>query len=88
MDHDRFVSKERIDALSGRGVKVGVGSSEWIRSDLAIFASEITNLAGLGKTGVAGNGVTTLERVEMGESAQAVTAGVDGGSVNVVNFGC
>lgn len=52
-----------------------------------MLASQVANLAGLGREGVAGGLGATLVGVEVSERAGAVAVGGDGGVVDVVAVG-
>jgi len=72
VESDGTVTKERTQSALGRGVGVDEAGREWRADDLAVFAAQVTNLAGLGKSRVARRHLTTLGGIEMTESAGAV----------------
>lgn len=74
------------DFLSEGRVRVVVGSLERVFRDLAVLATQITNLAGLGVLGVASRILPALERVEVSQRLGAVA--VLGNGVDVQVVGC
>ena len=67
-------------------LRVDLPGGEWVRGDLAILASEITNLAGLWLGGVARRHLSTLSGVKMAEGVVAVQVSTHWLVVDVVDL--
>ena len=87
MDDDGAVAEEAARARPGGGEEVEVGGLEGADAgDLAVFAGEVADLAGLGLGGIAGGHFTADVGVEVGEGGGAVSGGGDGLVVDVVDW--
>ena len=89
MDNNGPVTNKRSDTLLGRDVVVGehhinLEKRAVGRGNFAVFASEVANLARSREHWVAGSGLATLVRVEMGKGAVAIARAGNGLVVNVV----
>lgn len=89
MEHEAAVAEEGADAVNGRGELVEVGRRVGIAAvefNLAVLASEIAYLAGLGNGRVARGHLAALIWVEVSQSGSAVAVVGDRLIVNVVDF--
>lgn len=75
VDDKGSVAKEGRVAGLERSVRIGEFGDEWIRGNLAILSTEITDLARRGLGRVASREVATLGRIEVAESCSAVATG-------------
>lgn len=86
MDDDRAVAEEAAESWFGGGVEIEVGGLEGaVAHDLAVFAGEVADLAGLGFAWVAGGLLAAHIGVEMGESGGAVAGRRNGLDMDVVD---
>lgn len=86
VENKRGITEESRVAGNKRRVGVGELGREGIRGDLAIFAAEVTDLAGLGAGSITWRLVAALGRIEMAKSSSAVATScrLD---VEVVDYG-
>jgi len=84
VDHEAAVAEESSDALLSRSKVVKVKATERIRSDLAVLACQVTNLAGLREVLVAGRVFAALKRIQVCQRRGTVTIARNWGIVDVV----
>lgn len=87
VDDEASVAEEGANATCCRGKLVIVRNLERIRRDLAMLATQVTNLAGLREVGVADRVFATEERIQMGECFGAVAVTRDGIDMDMVGKG-
>lgn len=75
MDDDRSIAKEGRVVGRQRGVEVKVLGHEGIRGDLAVLATQITDLTTLGLGSIASRRLATMIRVQMSQGARTVAIG-------------
>ena len=85
MDDDGLVAEEVGRALDRGQVRFGVHGGEGRRGDVAVLASEIAGLAGLGSFDLTSVELAALGGVKMGHGSSAVAIGRDRELVNVVH---
>lgn len=86
MDNDGFITVIVRRAGVRREIQIRVADAPGIRSDIPMFAGEVTRLAGLGGGGIARGCFAAGGGVEVGEGAGAVAVGGDGFGVDVVDY--
>lgn len=84
VEDEAQVAEESLVAVGGGGKLVQVGGCEGVRGDSAVFAAQVTDLAGLREGLVAGGGVAADEGVEVRLGFGAVAILGDGSLVQVV----
>lgn len=75
VDDDRSIAKEGRVVGRKRGVEVKILGHEWIRGDLAVLATQITDLTTLGLGSIASRRLATMIRVQMSQGARTVAIG-------------
>lgn len=75
VDDDRSVAKEGRVVWRKRGVEVKILGHERIRGDLAVLATQITDLTTLGLGSIASRRLATMIRVQMSQGARTVAIG-------------
>lgn len=85
MDNNRPVAKEARRSLGQRGVRVDVLDAERILHNLAVLATQVTDLACLRLRHIARGIFAALVGVKVGEGFGAVAAGGHGGNVDMVD---
>lgn len=84
MERDTSVAEETSKTSDSGGEVVNVAGGEWVGSDLAIFAREVANLAGLGESRVADGGFAAEEGIDVAQGRRTVAVGGDWEGVEVV----
>lgn len=84
VNDEAAVAKVCADAILCRDELIIERQLEGVRSDLAVLAAQVTDLASLGEVGVTRRILATNERVEMSQRLGAVAVGGNGVDVDVV----
>lgn len=87
MDNNRPVAEEARRSLDQRGVRVDVFVAERILRNLAVLATQVTDLASLRLRLIARRIFAALVGVKVGEGFGAVAAGGHGSNVDMVDCG-
>lgn len=85
MDNNRPVAEEARRSLDQRGVRVDVFVAERILRNLAVLATQVTDLASLRLRLIARRIFAALVGVKVGEGFDAVAAGGHGSNVDMVD---
>jgi hypothetical protein len=89
LDDDAAVAEERVYTWLGGDVELEVGDLEagvGFGGHLAVFTTQVADLAGCGLGGFTDGRVAALVGVEVAESGGTVTGGGDGVDVDLVDW--